>query len=301
MSDIIITNKRLKDIVELFIVELKPNTTLTTLKNTKHRLNVFINWLNENQLKEDIKTSLLTFKSFLKDKYNSASSINAVLSTVRTFYKWLYSKGLIEYNPAQVLTNEKTNDDVKRAALSKYQIEQIYNKFNRTKSSTGQRDKLIFTLGLMNGLRVNELANIRIEDISEIQGHTVVYLLRKGYSNKDTYVKLKDDVAALLSAYIGDKTNGYLFTNSRTNDRLTTDSISRIIKGIYISNGLNDKKLTAHSLRHTYALLCLDGGADIMSLSVSMNHKNISTTQHYLKSFNKLKNSAADKINIGVL
>ena len=93
------------------------------------------------------------------------------------------------------------------------------------------------------------------------------------------------DANAPLFAGIGNRNKG---------GRLTTDTISRIVKKAFKANGMNSKRLTAHSLRHSAATAMLLSGMELTQVQQVLRHKNINTTLVYSHHLDRLKNYAED-------
>ncbi len=282
----------------LFLESIHNRLSPATLKTYTTHIQDFKQWFISTPVTIDLPNHLQAYRSHLVQRYNSAKSINLALSSVRSLYKFLYETGIIETDPTKHLKNIKENQGVRRSALSREQIAVILHKLNTSEKRFAKRDKTIFLLLVMNGLRVSELCNLKIEDIDLHQGARVAYLLRKGYTDKTAYVKLQDKTYQVILDLIGDKTEGHVFISDRTQDKLHSDSVSRIVKKIFRDCGYDSSKLTCHSLRHTYAILSLEGGASLISLMNSMNHRAVSTTAHYLHSYDRINNSAEDAVTL---
>jgi len=261
-------------------------------------MKIFNEWIEGFSMTQDTREDLKAFRSWLTERYTSASSINLTLSVVRKFYKSLHEKGIINTDPTVVLKNVADTHETKKATISREQFYMISLALKEDLSVNAPRNRAIFLLAVMNGLRVSEMSNINIQDFGIDSGKRVIYLLRKGYIEKSNFIVLQDKTYKMLMALIGDRTEGALFVSHRSKEAMTGGDISRILKTLLKKNGIDSPKITAHSMRHSYAHFALDGGADLMALSASMNHKNLSTTQRYLRSYDRLKNSAEDAVNL---
>jgi len=286
-------NKSFSLFMESINNRLSPSTAKTYLVHTED----FKQWFISTPMTQNLPEHLQKYRAYLIERYNSAKSINLALSSVRSLYRFLHEQNIVSSDPTVNLKNIKENQGVRRSALSREQIAVILHKLNTSQKLKAKRDRTIFLLLTMNGLRVSELCNLKIEDIDLHQGARVAYLLRKGYTDKTAYVKLQDKTYAMILDFIGTRTSGYVFTGSN-GEKLHSDSVSRIVKKIFRDSGYDSAKLTCHSLRHTYAILSLEGGSTLVSLMNSMNHKNPGTTAHYLHSFDRINNSAEDAVSL---
>ena len=168
----------------------------------------------------------------------------------------------------------------------------------------GKRDFAILNLLIRTGLRTIELIRANIEDIRQNSGEAVLWIHGKGRDNKDEFVILTNDALKPIYEYLqlrGKTTDSEaLFTSlsdRNTNKRLTTRSISRIVKSSLIKIGLNSDKLTAHSLRHTAITLSLLAGASIQEAQALGRHANINTTMIYSHNINRVINAPEYKID----
>jgi site-specific recombinase XerD len=111
-------------------------------------------------------------------------------------------------------------------------------------------------------------------------------------------VVLKEETYQMLLEFIGDRTEGALFMSSRSGSFMSGGEVSRIIKTIFKRCGIDSSAIVAHSLRTTFCVMCVEAGVPLVNISKAMNHASSSTTDRYLKSYNKLSQPAEDSINI---
>jgi len=285
--------------VDLFLDQTKLLCSKSTYKTYESKLRTFIRWWESQTTISSMKNQLLQYREHLKSNYGSGS-INTLLSVVRTFFKFLLENEFISTNPATSLKNVKVSDEHSKSSLDKYQLLKLTDHLKKDTTLRGQRDRLIILLGISNGLRVNEIANINLEDIQMKEGNFVIYLLRKGYDTKVNYTILQPRTHQLIMDYLesrGDKNETALFESRRGGNNMTADNISRIIKKKFRAIGLDTPSLSAHSLRHSFSVLALEAGVSVVDLMTSLNHKGLSTTMVYLRSRNRANNSAEKSID----
>jgi site-specific recombinase XerD len=149
----------------------------------------------------------------------------------------------------------------------------------------GLRDKAILELLFSTGLRVSELCGLDKDSVNLSRDEFTV----RGKGEKVRLVFLSDEARAAIKAYLAKRTDidDALFVNLKTKmrseedqGRLTPRSIERIIKHYAIKAGIS-KKVTPHTIRHSFATDLLQNGADIRSVQMMLGHSNISTTQIY--------------------
>jgi integrase/recombinase XerC len=140
----------------------------------------------------------------------------------------------------------------------------------------GQRDKLIIEFFYVTGIRLSELINIRISDIS-FENNLVKVL---GKRNKERLIPLSSSITQELQCFIDQyKIDDYLFTNSN-GIRVYTKLVYRVVNK-YIGKISSINKKSPHILRHTFATHMLNNGADINAIKELLGHANLSATQVY--------------------
>lgn len=297
-------NQELTYFTNDFLREIAKTKSAATLRTYTSKISVFSTWLQANPLPNgfkslsvEVKQHLNTFKGYVKGKYKSARSMNLVLSVVRNLFKYLYEAGLLPENFATHLKNFKVSDGHSKSALDGYQLEKVLTYLRNATGTYAQRNRALVALSVANGLRANEIANIKLEDISFKDGDRVIHLLRKGYTDKSCYTILNPNTSALLDELIGDRTEGYLFESQR-GEGLSADSISRIGKAVFRACGIDNSSITFHSLRHTMAKLALEAGVNIVQIMTALNHKHLSSTQIYARAYDRHNKSAEKAIHI---
>jgi len=124
------------------------------------------------------------------------------------------------------------------------------------------------------GLRVSEVVNLRPQDISFEENTGWV---RKGKGGKDRLFIISSSLCKQIQDYLKKRNNAYVFSKEKP---LTTRNIQKIIKNVRQKTGFS-KKVTPHTLRHSFATHLLEAGNDIRKIQVLLGHSNISTTQLY--------------------
>lgn len=215
-----------------------------------------------------------------KSGYKS-TSINRLLSSLRSFYNYLIKKDVTDNNPFDLINNLKTEKRLPN--YFKYSdFEEMLNSLDDDKPLT-LRNALIIELLLATGLRVSELSNIKINDMDlknneiRIMGkgskERIVYY-RESTKNK-LYYYLKDGRGALLNG----KYSPYLLINNN-GGKLTDRGVRYIIEGIIKKCSIN-VRVTPHTFRHTFATMLLNEGCDIRSVQELLGHANLNTTSIY--------------------
>lgn len=152
---------------------------------------------------------------------------------------------------------------------------------------------------LRTGLRTIEVIKADVGDIRQQSGEAVLWIHGKGRDSKDEFVLLTQDTLKPIYEYlqVRGRTNGAdpLFaslSDRNKNKRLTTRSIRRIVKQHLRGIHIDSDRLTANSLRHTFATLALLNGAPLIQVKEAMRHNSIETTMIYAHSLDRISNGA---------
>jgi len=155
------------------------------------------------------------------------------------------------------------------------------------------RDRAILGVLLGAGLRVAEASALQLEDITEdSDGHLAIFV-NQGKGRKDRHVPIQDDVGALLRAYVGESrryfgSDGPLFlatdrgSRSRKKAGLSVRGLARVVEICAARAQIAVKRVSPHSLRHTYAVRALRAGGNVVAVSKLLGHASITTTQRYV-------------------
>lgn len=159
-------------------------------------------------------------------------------------------------------------------------------------ASTQERDAVMLLCGAKLGLRVSEIAKLRVEDVdAECRTVTVV----QGKGGKDRRVPVPPSFRGRLGSWIGGRSSGYLFPSPRFPDRpLTTRAIRNVVTATGEAAGLR-KRLRPHSLRHSYAVALLENKVNLYDIQQLLGHEKIETTARYLHvSVDRLRGAVED-------
>ncbi len=150
----------------------------------------------------------------------------------------------------------------------------------KTAYNISSKHGVLTELLIFTGLRIREARNLDIRDIQN-QDNTIKVVRGKG--KKDRYVPVTDNLLQKIRMYVKNRKAGYLFL-SRKNQAYSVRMLQKIIKAVYnLSNLEKAKRLTTHSLRHTYACLCLSKGMRIEDIKLLLGHTSIKTTEIYAR------------------
>ncbi len=277
-------------------LDASPRTIQTYTGNVRQ----FVKWTQVNGIIRPNRSDIITYREELKTRCKP-TTVQSYLTSLRLFFRWTDQAGLYP-NIADHVKGMKLDNSYKKDYLNADQVKDILDSID-TDPALGKRDYCILSLMVTGGLRDIEVSRANIEDLHQRGGCTVLFLHGKGRDEKTEYVKVVPAVEKPLRAYLRTRKNAKgkqpLFaslSNNNKGERLSTKSISSIVKGRLIAAGYNDDRLTAHSLRHTAVTLSLMGGLPLEEVQQFARHKNISTTQIYAHNLEREKNRSEDTI-----
>jgi len=288
-------------IIDRFLLahDIKPKS-----KETYRRaLRQFFTYLETEGVTRPTRETLIAYKAYLIDKQLSAYTVSAYIIAVRKMFQWTESEHLYA-NIASQIKGQKKPKGFKKDALSVKQAQKLLIGME-TETLSGARDYALVNLLVRTGLRTIEAVRADIEDIRQQGEQAVLFIQGKGRDSKDDIVILTEETLEPIRAYIsmrgqGVKDSSPLFishSDRNYGQRLTTRSVSRIVKEKLQASGLDDKRLTAHSLRHTAVTFSLIGGATIQEAQTLARHSDINTTLIYAHNLDRISKAPELKID----
>jgi integrase/recombinase XerD len=224
---------------------------------------------------------LREFVYSLKDLGLSAATIRRQVSAIRTYYGFLLAEGQVESDPSDRLVMPRRGRRLPDT-LSVAEMEAMLAA-PRADEPLAWRDRALLELGYGAGLRVSELCGLTLQNL--LLGEGLVRVMGKG--SKERLVPIGRGVIGVVSVYLH-QTRPDL-DRGRSKDRLLVnrrgEPLSRvgawgIVKRCAKAAGIR-KRVTTHTLRHTFATHLLEGGADLRAVQEMLGHADLSTTQIY--------------------
>ena len=246
-------------------------------------LNVFLEYLNENNIKSYKKVQyqdIRLFINYLYDLNYNNKTISRYISSVRSFFKYLKSNNYIDNNPCTLISNPKLEKKLPKY-LNFEDIEKLLNVFDKN-NFIGLRNSLILEILYSTGIRVSEITNIKFNDVS-ISNKSIKII---GKGNKERIVYFGSICLNLLDLYIKksypilNKNNSEYLILSKTGKKINDREIRKVVDDAAKMAGIKIK-ISPHVLRHTFATHMLNEGADLRSVQELLGHENLSTTQVY--------------------
>ena len=281
----------------LKVRNMSPHTLRAYTKDLESALSFF----SKNNLTQIKDFNIRNIRSYLATENDTQIKRNTMLrkiSSLRSFAKFLETRGLIKLNPFKLFDAPK-----REKLLPKFLTEEEASNLMEARPSKlySLRNKAILELLYSSGLRRSELINLNICDINFDQGYAKVL----GKGSKERIVPITDIALDSIQNYLATRPH-YLPTEplflSSYQRRISGEGIREIIKQSAISTKLV-RHITPHSLRHSFATHLLNNGCDLKTLQEMLGHKSLSATQVYthvsLERLKKVYNHSHPKSKIG--
>jgi integrase/recombinase XerC len=280
------TNREIQKGMNAFLNALRAerNASKHTLRAYRNELDRFAAYLDPEIHWRDIDHVFI--RGFLGDLHSkglSKVSVARALAALRSMYRWLAREGIVQQNPAKLVSTPKIPKKLPRVPT----LEEINGLLDSDMPETAafpERERAIFELLYGCGLRNSELVGIELNDL---QWANEVVLIR-GKGKKQRYVPLVGAASEALQSYLEARRQVLAEARTRTsrvfiNRRggpLTTRSVGRIVKQIAVAKGL-PPDIHPHTLRHAFGTHMLTEGADLRAIQELLGHERLSTTQKY--------------------
>lgn len=201
------------------------------------------------------------------------------LSSLRAIFRYLLRMQRITKDPVRVVRNPKIHRKLP-TFVKQSEMDRLLDGVTYPDTYEGLRDHTILLTFYTTGIRVSELAGLNIRDVDLQQGELKV----TGKRNKQRIIPFGDELKAALEEYKAQLTalypqNEALFVNSR-GKRISIAQVYNIVR-FYLSLVTTQKKKSPHVLRHTFATVMLNNGADIEAIKELLGHESIATTEVY--------------------
>jgi integrase/recombinase XerC len=284
-----------------------------TLRAYAREVKGFAAWLEETLGDADIRsvehTHVRAYMAVLYDRGLGKASVARALAAVRSWFKWMAKAGVVEANPAALVSTPKLPKHLPRVpgmeelgrVMDSLSPVETSGKSRVRESGPGapdeevtswpERDRVIFELLYGCGIRNSELCGLDVGAVLWREDAVRVF----GKGKKERLVPLGDAAAEAVRAYLPGRkallekagkgklvADGPLVINATARGacRLTTRSVGRIVKSIAVARGLA-ADVHPHTLRHAFGTHMLEEGADLRAIQEMLGHERLSTTQRY--------------------
>tara|TARA_B100000959_G_scaffold282782_1_gene349984 strand:+ start:951 stop:1838 length:888 start_codon:yes stop_codon:yes gene_type:complete len=281
----------------LSMLRVERNVSSQTIDAYKRDLKQYLGYIDDQKIKELSQitpTHIRDYIRILNDRGMAPASISRIISSIRSYHKYLSGETIISENPALVIKNPKIPKKLPDV-LSEKEISSIIGSIKES-SQFYQRDKAMIEMLYSCGIRVSELCGLEMSNL--FLEDELIRVLGKG--NKERLLPIGGRAKKYLNDYlihtrirlIKQTGSSHIFL-SRNGKALTRAMVNNILNKWTQISEVN-RSVSPHILRHSFATHLLEGGADLRFVQALLGHSDISTTQiythldkHYLKEIYK--------------
>ena len=265
-------------------LKLERGLSINSIKSYEFDLFQFKNFITKNSINESPKKcSSSTVKRYLYKNFSNKKSRSQArsISALKSFFNYLLFEGEINSSPLNDIESPKIENKLPEV-LTEDEIKKLISSVN-LEAEFGQRNKTIIEVLYGTGIRVSELTELKLSNI--FFNENILKVTGKG--NKERFVPLGKIASIEIKKYLNDRDK--LKINSKFSDilflnkygrQLTRSMIFKVIKDSS-KNAKIDKKISPHTLRHSYATHLLKNGADLRTIQLILGHESITTTEIY--------------------
>jgi integrase/recombinase XerC len=269
----------LKDYIEKFIryLDLEKGVSSHTVRAYRKDLDEFAESVGDMPNSLDV-IDIRGFIAAQIQKGLNRTTVSRRLSSIRSFFKFLYREGYMKTNPAKLVSNPKVPKRLPRF-LS---VDDVFSLVEKPQGIgfIPVRDRAILELLYSSGLRVSELSGINTDDMNLKESLVKI----RGKGKKERIVPIGSKALDAMKSYIVErmllKRNEEALFLNRTGKRLTERGVRRIVVKYARAIALHGR-IGPHTLRHSFASHLLQGGADLRVIQELLGHSSLSTTQKY--------------------
>lgn len=255
-----------------------------TLESYGRDVRKFSDFVKKNDIKsvEEIKyNNILDFLSYSKEQGLTATTIVRSIVSVKQFFKYLRLEKILKEDPTAHIRTPRMKKSIP-GVISLDEVERMLAAPDES-SPEGLRDSAMLEVLYATGIRVSELIGLKLNDVNFEHGFVVVY----GKGSKERIVPMGDKAKNKLLDYLRDSRPALLKSReakalfvTRRGKGMTRQGFWKIIKNHALKAGIQ-KKISPHTLRHSFATHLLERGADLRTIQIMLGHSDISTTQIY--------------------
>lgn len=267
------------------------NHTLISYKNDLLQFQDYLDNNHQNILIQDADHYLIrSWIIFLSEGDLKPRSINRKIASLKSFYKFLLRREVINNNPTTKLRLLKTEKNLPHF-IKESEMDNLLDHLHFEENFSGKRDKLMIELLYNTGIRLSELVNLKISNVNLFDQNIKVL----GKRNKERIIPISSFIVNLIKDYINDLNNNPKGKNEEF--LIQTDKMEKVYP-VFVYRTINhylgkvslSEKKSPHVLRHSFATHLLNKGADLNAVKDLLGHTSLAATQVYThNSLDKLK------------
>lgn len=297
------TDKGINQLISEFLSEkdCKPNT----LDLYKRTLKIWVKWMVQNaDIKNPTIRNIIAYKNYLKDT-KRITTVDSYIISVKLLFKWMLHKQIIDQDITLGIQCTTKYKGHRRGSLKQDQVIELLSRMPK-ETMKEKRNYAIVNLMVRTGLRCTEVVSLNVKDLVISANHYSLCIQRKGHNEKDCTISITASTALPMIQYL--KARGYvdesdpLFiccsTRSKVVRSIDNQAVGNVVRKALLLIGIDDPRITAHSLRHTAAMCAIKGGATVYEVQQMLGHRSPDTTMIYIAELERENMEAATAIKI---
>ncbi|WP_280768310.1 site-specific tyrosine recombinase XerD [Salipaludibacillus daqingensis] len=275
--------EELKAFIHYLVVEkgLAQNSTKAYERDLSTYISYLENVENVKAFNDVKKSTILYFLHHLNDQGRASSTMSRMLSSIRTFHQFLIREAVVSHDPSLHIEMPRPDKNLPKI-LSTTEVDALLEAA-KNPTMLGIRNKAMFELLYATGVRVSELCSMKLSDLHLQMG----FIRCLGKGNKERIIPIGEIASDALGSYLEESRptlmkknhHDFLFVNHHGRP-LSRQGFWKVLKQL-AKDAKIDKKVTPHTLRHSFATHLLENGADLRAVQEMLGHADISTTQIY--------------------
>lgn len=240
-----------------------------TIRMYRYALKGFVEHLEGTDIRRTTSKDIMDYLGKLKAREVSNSYISTRRAWLSSFFTWMENTDEIVKSPMRAVSPVKKRKEVRRP-FTEVELDKL-----RSSCSTARQRAVIEVL-LATGMRVNELVNVKVEDIDWV---TKAIHAKECKGGKERIVYMNDLAMTYLRSYMGIRNEGWM-AQTKDGRQIDTDTIRKMLKGVAEKSGVTD--VHPHRFRRTFATTMVNRGMPLNELQILMGHSKIDTTMTYV-------------------
>lgn len=253
---------------------LKGNS-LNTINDYTNKLRGFLDQFGERELDELRSENLNEYARRLRETHSNTITIQSYVRSLRAFLNWLYLNDHVEADFCRKFRLPKARKAFINV-LTDQEIERVFAVYGDDSNVIHLRNRVIISLMLDAGLRLNEVVTAQVADLHLPEG----YLIVTGKGSKQRAVSFGVTTLEHVKAYLDAVTDSEALLQTSEGEPLTQETIKNMFRKLKKKSGV--ERLHPHLLRHTFATRYLENGGSIYNLKELLGHTTLKQTQAYL-------------------
>ena len=272
-----------------------------TIDTYRKAMKQFVLWVADKGIDKPVRADIIAYRDELKENHKPAT-VQLYMGAVKLFFRWTEQEHIYP-NIADHVKGAKIDTEHKKDPLTSAQAKRLMESIDRN-TLKGKSDYALLAVMITTGLRTISISCANVGDMRPLGDCMGLYYKGKGHDEKSVSVKISPVVESAIRDYLNCRkavnSDAPLFcsiSNRNGGERMTTKSISRIVKEHLTDVGLISDRLTAHSMRHTAATLNLLNGGTLEETCQMLDHSNINTTRIYVHALERANNNSELRVS----